>query len=497
MKKYTISILTYKALSYCKNCITALFQNTNMAEVNLILTANGSKEALEYFNELKAQHPDIVTVVWNEDNKGFIEPNKHALSLCETEFFILMNDDLCVYDKMWVQKLEEPFHLYEKAALSGPRGTCQSIGYDFNGYCGVAFEYLEGSLLCCKTEIVKKVGLFSDYLRFAYGEDSDLSLRLRANGYTLHKVENIDFGHVQGATSRHIPDIVKQNQAHNHVQLKKRWAHYLRVRKVEFPITVRRQAAHGDVLLATAILPALKKQWPLCPISIDTQPVMYPLFKNNPYVSAVGREIPRTEDTMFINLDMSYENRVGTHIVDAYADMAGITLDKRVTELYCPYSKEGERGWVAVHPGPTTWAGKNWPMDRWGVLCKKLQEVGYKILLVGHGNDMISCNRDLRGRTSIEELAAELAKCDLFIGVDSFPIHVAQAVKTPVIGLFGVTDPKYILTDGSKWLAAYDETHPEFGSRHKTPGRVVIQSDGGAMNRISVEQVLKLTEQFK
>lgn len=46
---------------------------------------------------------------------------------------------------------------------------------------------------------------------------------------------------------------------------------------------------------------------------------------------------------------------------------------------------------------------------------------------------------DLCGKTTIKELAAISEASDLFIGIDSAPMHIAAAVKTPVIALFGPT----------------------------------------------------------
>jgi heptosyltransferase-3 len=44
---------------------------------------------------------------------------------------------------------------------------------------------------------------------------------------------------------------------------------------------------------------------------------------------------------------------------------------------------------------------------------------------------------DLCGKTTIKQLAAVTARSDLFIGVDSAPMHIAAALNTPVIALFG------------------------------------------------------------
>ncbi len=55
-----------------------------------------------------------------------------------------------------------------------------------------------------------------------------------------------------------------------------------------------------------------------------------------------------------------------------------------------------------------------------------------------------SCILDLCGKTTIKELAAISEASDLFIGVDSAPMHIAAAVGTPVIALFGPTGKEWI-----------------------------------------------------
>jgi ADP-heptose:LPS heptosyltransferase len=47
----------------------------------------------------------------------------------------------------------------------------------------------------------------------------------------------------------------------------------------------------------------------------------------------------------------------------------------------------------------------------------------------------------MTGQTTLSQTAALIEKCSLFISNDSGLLHVASAVKAPVIGLFGPTDP--------------------------------------------------------
>ena len=48
----------------------------------------------------------------------------------------------------------------------------------------------------------------------------------------------------------------------------------------------------------------------------------------------------------------------------------------------------------------------------------------------------------IAGQTTLSQLAEVLKRCDLFIGNDSGPMHLAAAVGTRTIGLYGPTDPE-------------------------------------------------------
>lgn len=82
-----------------------------------------------------------------------------------------------------------------------------------------------------------------------------------------------------------------------------------------------------------------------------------------------------------------------------------------------------------------------------------LQHRGYQVVLTcGPSADDLACVDEiargcqtkpitgLAGKTRFPELGALIDHAVLFIGVDSAPGHIAAAVKTPVISLFGATD---------------------------------------------------------
>lgn len=499
--KFSISILAFNNLALTRRCVNSVFHaGTNLDEAELILTDNGSTDGVAgYFESVARSHANV-TVVHNRTNEGFIEPNRAALTRSRGEFFVMLNNDTVV-PRGWLDELVKPF-ADPKCALSGPQGGCCSLRDNFDGYQGKQLEYLEGSCLMARAMVVKRHGLFAPYLSFCYGEDSDLSLRMRRLGYTLHRVP-IRVWHKGQSTSRMVPGI-RQYQQHNHTELIKRWGHYLKVRRMDFPILVRRMGAIGDVLLTTPIIRALKQDWPLCNISVNT---MFPrLFDKNPNVTEAG-EWPMAgwlgdyPGARMIDLDMAYENRPHMHIVDAYAEAAG--LDEWDTKLEIATDGEPSPGhegvmdvgkWCAIHPGPTTWKGKTWPRERWNELAQRLQGLGWKVATVGgRGTWPIVADASGIGSQSFQQLAGTLSKCKLFVGVDSFPMHCAQAVGVPTVGIFGASTPEFVMTESSPHIGVQADMAevPCVGARHRVSGQTFVDCDGACMRAVSVEMVME------
>ena len=116
---------------------------------------------------------------------------------------------------------------------------------------------------------------------------------------------------------------------------------------------------------------------------------------------------------------------------------------------------------VAVFPGGGSNPGmqltaKRWPLERYREIVRRLVlERDMHVLLIGGPDDKVLTQKlmegldmpdgmvtDLAGKTSFGEMAAYLEACALFIGNDSSPMHLAAAVGTPVIAIFGPTSPQ-------------------------------------------------------
>lgn len=522
-KRFLISVIGLNRLAATKTCLQALFQNSNAKDFDLVLTNNASSdETGDYFDQLAADNPNV-TVFHEKENTGFIPPNNRAFDLAikrGAKYFVALNNDT-VPERDWLNKLADPLDRNPNGALCGPMGGCSSLHFNMHGHAGEKFEYVEGSCLCVKVNIVREYApLFSDYLDFIYGDDSDLSLRMRARGHSIH-LANFTLKHTRGETVQRQPEVKKrcdEAQAHNHEVLRHRWAAYLTTRRFDYDILIKRQYAIGDVLLITPIIRAIHHANPQVKIHVETD---FPdIFINNPLVKAAHKTgmltVPK-KPAAIINLDNAYENRPGMHIVHAYEESAReqyglIDAVELATSLY---PAQQDQSWARqlrgkigdsksklclLHCGPTNWPGKNWHTDRFAKLATSLVLSGWHVAAVGLGRkpQAVKDCVDLTGnRFTIQQLAALMKLSQLFIGVDSFPMHCAQAVGLPTIGLFGCTSSKYIMTLGSPHVGINaDPDIPCAGERHRRSNITFLQCEPDCINSIEVETVLEAVKKM-
>ncbi|MDL2267071.1 glycosyltransferase family 9 protein [Desulfovibrio sp. OttesenSCG-928-G15] len=94
---------------------------------------------------------------------------------------------------------------------------------------------------------------------------------------------------------------------------------------------------------------------------------------------------------------------------------------------------------VALHPYATH-ALKTWPEHIWKQCVTRLEQQGIPWIITGRGTPLFPGHpQDLTNRTSLRESFSLLAKCSLLVSGDSGPMHMAGAVNTPVVALFGPT----------------------------------------------------------
>jgi heptosyltransferase-3 len=110
------------------------------------------------------------------------------------------------------------------------------------------------------------------------------------------------------------------------------------------------------------------------------------------------------------------------------------------------------RGFILVHPG-SRWLFKCWPAQHTAALIDRIVASGYHVAITGApdageralvaaiikavGPAARERTHDLSAQLTLRELAAVTAQARAFVGVDSAPMHIAAAMGTPTVALFG------------------------------------------------------------
>lgn len=139
--------------------------------------------------------------------------------------------------------------------------------------------------------------------------------------------------------------------------------------------------------------------------------------------------IPK-EKNLHISIDKSAEQRV-----DSIFEKNGIAKDDLI---------------ITLHPGASC-RSKKWSVERFAKAADSLaQKYKAKIIIVAGSVDkmlgdkmstlMKSKNVNLSGKTTVSDIVSILKRSNLFISNDSGPVHIACAIKTPVISIFGRND---------------------------------------------------------
>lgn len=156
---------------------------------------------------------------------------------------------------------------------------------------------------------------------------------------------------------------------------------------------------------------------------------------------------------------------IGTHIIDqnlALAAAAGARLDGVRFPIFVSSESQGtiaqlvqsasiER-YIVLNPGGN-WKYSLWPAARYGELALKLWEAHRYRIIVNCGAGELEMGETvvvgagismpIMVQFKLPELMALLMRADLVVSGDAGPLHLAAALGTPVVALYGPTDPAY------------------------------------------------------
>jgi heptosyltransferase-2 len=108
---------------------------------------------------------------------------------------------------------------------------------------------------------------------------------------------------------------------------------------------------------------------------------------------------------------------------------------------------------IGLAPG-SVWNTKRWPQAHYARLGELLSGSGHTVALIGGGEDRELCEAiasavgnpgvlNAAGRLTLLQAADLIRHCRLIVSNDSAPVHLAAAMQTPVIAIFGPTVPSF------------------------------------------------------
>jgi heptosyltransferase-3 len=156
----------------------------------------------------------------------------------------------------------------------------------------------------------------------------------------------------------------------------------------------------------------------------------------------------RPRHTVETNLDAL--RRVGVYPEEAEKRLVlqpGSEAQENVDAILAQHGLESGR-FIHIHPG-SRWSFKCWPAVKTAELINRLGAAGWRLVLTAAPDPaetqlvhaILASTHvpivNLSGQLTLSELAALTAQARLFIGVDSAPMHIAAAMQTPIVVLFG------------------------------------------------------------
>jgi len=231
-----IIIVVHNQLPYLKACIESLRRHTKNCTVH-IWNNNSDEDMVQYLdglmNTIKPNEFEY-EIHHHPENAGFIEPNNSMAALGKGEYIILLNSDCVVFegwDQLMLGHLQADPDLGEVGYLGGALDA-EGKGIRSGRY-GYDIDYVCGFGLCISRDAYDEFGLFNKQLRFAYGEDSDLSLRLKTAGkkiLALYSPAMLHYGNktVSRVQKEGTVDTLKETFEANHQFIKMKWADYLK-----------------------------------------------------------------------------------------------------------------------------------------------------------------------------------------------------------------------------------------------------------------------------
>lgn len=429
---------------------------------------------------VQAQYAAVTcTLVTGTPNNGFGEGHNGNIALSPSDYVLILNDDIGFPHFDWlgeaVRRLGGEPRVVCVGAIENPKHINPMFGNGVlpGGPTAQNILYAEASILLFDRQAFDVLGGFSADFRWAMCEDSDLSLRVQQHGWRVAHI-SMPHEHWRSTSFNSLPGAIKSSiLEHNRAALFANWRDTLASGRVgRFEVFDLWSDGLGDVMCTlphvwarlSALSPARRED-----IVVNTShPDLFAwLGLEGIRVTSIadlnqlrGELEPEGVSAIRSMRDVNFSLPFNIHPLLAGAlgiDQAGPAAmggfaetlgrlklpDARrlraVPRSYCVLHLEFDRDHEGRTLAPSALAGLLVPC---GSLFERIVLVGRERRLsaglFGKGGAEII---DLQGALSLSQLAAVIAHARFFVGIDSFPAHIAQACRVPSAVFFGAIHP--------------------------------------------------------
>lgn len=188
---------------------------------------------------------------------------------------------------------------------------------------------------------------------------------------------------------------------------------------------------------------ALAARFSGAPIRVGFDPKSKGFFGKKGIYTHVVKHCPSLRHTVERNLDAVRRMGIFPRLEDRQ-----LLIHIPEESFLSAQSLVGGKPFVLIHPS-SRWRFKCWPIQQMRELVHRLEEKGERVVFTS-GPDSIELDMvgqivqgthalNLGGKISLKELAALIQQAKALICVDSVPLHLASALKAPVLAIFGPT----------------------------------------------------------
>ncbi len=211
VKDVTVIIVNYNTAHLIQSCIDTVLEQQGV-EKEIMVVDNASHD-----NSVAviSAYGDAVKLIANQENRGFGCANNQAALLARGKFLFLLNPDAVFQDTMALKQMLDFMQAEARVGLAGTQVARKKGGYSIpqqfypgQRYTQVSYAKLPGNIawvigasMMIRRDVFEAVKGFDEDF-FLYGEEADLCLRIRKQGYEIGYNPLVMVNHVGGGSEQ-------------------------------------------------------------------------------------------------------------------------------------------------------------------------------------------------------------------------------------------------------------------------------------------------------